>query len=74
MKWREYPGDVLPVWVAEMDVLTPEPVAEALVGAVRRGIPGIRTGLVMRRLWVTSLCGGGGGMGLWRRGRRWCRM
>lgn len=40
MKWREYPGDVLPVWVAEMDVLTPEPVAEALVGAVRRGDTG----------------------------------
>ena len=40
MKWRGYPGDVLPVWVAEMDVLTPEPVAEALVGAVRRGDTG----------------------------------
>ena len=40
MKWREYPADVLPLWVAEMDVLTPEPVAEALVGAVRRGDTG----------------------------------
>ena len=40
MKWRQYPDDVLPLWVAEMDVPTPGPVAEALIAAVRRGDTG----------------------------------
>lgn len=40
MKWRKYGGDVLPLWVAEMDVSTPEPVVEALVGAARWGDTG----------------------------------
>jgi cysteine-S-conjugate beta-lyase len=40
MKWRTYPEDVLPLWVAEMDVPTPEPVAEAIAAAVRRGDTG----------------------------------
>src|SRR3954463_8625468 len=44
MKWREYPSDVLPLWVAEMDVPTPEPVAEALAAAVRRGGTGYPVG------------------------------
>ncbi|MEZ0114238.1 cystathionine beta-lyase [Catenulispora sp. EB89] len=44
MKWRKYPEDVLPLWVAEMDVPTPEPVAEALIGAVRRGDTGYPLG------------------------------
>jgi cystathionine beta-lyase len=44
MKWREYPSDVLPLWVAEMDVPTPEPVAEALFAAVRRGDTGYPAG------------------------------
>jgi len=44
MKWRHYPEDVLPLWVAEMDVATPEPVAEALLAAVRRGDTGYPVG------------------------------
>jgi len=40
MKWRRYPEDVLPLWVAEMDVATPGVVAEALGDAVRRGDTG----------------------------------
>lgn len=44
MKWRQYPEDVLPLWVAEMDVPTPEPVAAALVEAVRRGDTGYPLG------------------------------
>jgi cystathionine beta-lyase len=44
MKWRQYAPDVLPLWVAEMDVPTPEPVAEALVAAVRRGDTGYPLG------------------------------
>ncbi|MFY1632721.1 MalY/PatB family protein [Solwaraspora sp. WMMB335] len=44
VKWRTYPPDVLPVWVAEMDVDLPEPVAEAIVAAVRAGDLGYATG------------------------------
>ncbi len=36
-KWRHYPTDVLPLWVAEMDVALAEPIERALVDAVRRG-------------------------------------
>lgn len=49
MKWHKYPDDVLPLWVAEMDVPTPEPVAEALVAAVRRGDTGYPIGDVYTR-------------------------
>ena len=38
MKWRKYGGDVLPLWVAEMDVLTPEPVAEAFARCREHGL------------------------------------
>lgn len=34
MKWRTYPSDVLPMWVAEMDV----PLAPAVTGAVTRAL------------------------------------
>jgi cysteine-S-conjugate beta-lyase len=44
MKWRAHPADVLPLWVAEMDVLTPEPVARALADAVARGDTGYPAG------------------------------
>ncbi|MDN4483352.1 MalY/PatB family protein [Demequina lignilytica] len=36
-KWRHYAPDVLPLWVAEMDVDLAEPIQEALVRAVRDG-------------------------------------
>ena len=36
-KWRRYPADVLPLWVAEMDVTLAAPVVEALVAAARAG-------------------------------------
>ena len=29
-KWRAYPPDVLPLWVADMDFVSPEPVIRAL--------------------------------------------
>jgi cysteine-S-conjugate beta-lyase len=44
MKWRQYPADVLPVWVAEMDVPAPPPVVEAVVEAMRRGDTGYPIG------------------------------
>ncbi|MCO5966963.1 MalY/PatB family protein [Actinoallomurus soli] len=40
VKWREYPSDVLPMWVAEMDTPLAEPVAEALTRAIARGDTG----------------------------------
>ncbi len=43
-KWRTFPEDVLPLWVAEMDVELAEPVAAALVDAVRRGDTGYAYG------------------------------
>lgn len=39
-KWRTYPDDVLPLWVAEMDYPLAEPVAEAVMAAVRRNDTG----------------------------------
>lgn len=36
-KWRHYPSDVLPLWVAEMDVALAEPIERALVHAVQGG-------------------------------------
>ncbi len=44
MKWRYYPQDVLPVWVAEMDVLPAEPVARAITDAVALGDTGYPAG------------------------------
>ncbi len=40
MKWRTYAADVLPLWVAEMDVPLAEPVVEAVTRAVRDGDTG----------------------------------
>ena len=39
-KWTTYDADVLPLWVAEMDVDLAEPVREALERAVRDGDTG----------------------------------
>ncbi|MFF8833196.1 MalY/PatB family protein [Streptomyces sp. NPDC015131] len=44
VKWRAYPDDVLPLWVAEMDVPLAEPVAEALHRAVALGDTGYPAG------------------------------
>ncbi|WP_394613950.1 MalY/PatB family protein [Lentzea sp. JNUCC 0626] len=44
MKWRYYDEDVLPVWVAEMDVLLAEPVESAIIDAVKRGDTGYPNG------------------------------
>lgn len=39
-KWRAYPDDVLPLFVAEMDYPLAEPIADALIAAVRRSDTG----------------------------------
>ncbi|WP_420117059.1 MalY/PatB family protein [Micromonospora sp.] len=44
VKWREYPDDVLPLWVAEMDVPLAEPVARAITDAVALGDTGYSAG------------------------------
>lgn len=44
MKWRSYPADVLPLWVAEMDVPLAEPVARALTEAIAIGDTGYPAG------------------------------
>jgi cystathionine beta-lyase len=40
LKWKLYGDDVLPLWVADMDFLTPEPVLAALRRAVEHGVFG----------------------------------
>lgn len=44
-KWREYPEDVLPLFVADMDFRSPEPVARALRAYIDCGIFGYPRGL-----------------------------
>jgi cystathionine beta-lyase len=44
VKWRAYPADVLPVWVAEMDCVLAPPVARALADAVALGDTGYPAG------------------------------
>lgn len=40
IKWNQYPADVLPLWVADMDFLTPEPIRNALHEMLDRGVLG----------------------------------
>jgi cystathionine beta-lyase len=40
IKWRKYDPDVLPMWVADMDFLSPRPVIQALRERVEQGIFG----------------------------------
>src|SRR5215216_2063245 len=40
IKWTQYPADVLPLWVADMDFLTPEPIRNALREMLDRGVLG----------------------------------
>jgi cystathionine beta-lyase len=44
VKWRRFPPDVLPVWVAEMDVPLAEPVARAVSDAIALGDTGYPAG------------------------------
>lgn len=44
MKWRRYPDDVLPLWVAEMDVPLAPPVHAALKTAIDSGDTGYPAG------------------------------
>jgi cystathionine beta-lyase len=44
MKWRTYPEDVLPLWVAEMDVALAAPVVRAVTDALALGDTGYPAG------------------------------
>ncbi len=48
VKWNAYPEDVLPMWVADMDFISPEPVLQALQKRINHGVfgyPGKNHGL-----------------------------
>ncbi len=40
IKWKWYPEEVLPMWVADMDFKTPEPILNALQARVAHGVFG----------------------------------
>lgn len=40
IKWNQYPADVIPMWVADMDFLTPEPIRNALHAMLDHGVLG----------------------------------
>jgi cystathionine beta-lyase len=40
IKWNYYDPDVLPLWVADMDFVSPEPVIQALTQRARQGVFG----------------------------------
>jgi len=40
LKWNAYDDDLLPMWVADMDFLTPDPVIQALRDRVNHGVFG----------------------------------
>ena len=54
MKWRTYPADVLPLWVAEMDVPLAAPVAQAIADAVAIGDTGYPAGTAYAQEMASS--------------------
>jgi cysteine-S-conjugate beta-lyase len=40
LKWTQYPPDVLPLWVADMDFMTPEPIRDVLHATLDHGVLG----------------------------------
>jgi cystathionine beta-lyase len=56
LKWTAYPPDVLPLWVADMDFVSPEPVLRALQARSAHGIFGYpRPQPALRQLIVERL-------------------
>lgn len=53
IKWRHYPEDVLPLWVAEMDVPLAEPVVAALTDAIHLGDTGYPAGTAFAEALAT---------------------
>ncbi len=40
IKWNRYPEDVLPMWVADMEFVTPKPIRDALRASIEKGVLG----------------------------------
>lgn len=40
IKWTQYPADVVPLWVADMDFRTPQPILDALQATLEHGVLG----------------------------------
>lgn len=40
IKWTQYPEDVMPLWVADMDFRTPEPILDSLRATLDHGVLG----------------------------------
>jgi cystathionine beta-lyase len=58
VKWHHYGDDVLPMWVADVDFLSPEPVIRALRERVEHGVFGYGTDLPeLRQVSVDRLAG-----------------
>jgi cystathionine beta-lyase len=58
VKWHHYGDDVLPMWVADMDFLSPEPVIRALRERAEHGVFGYGTDLPeLRQVCVDRLAG-----------------
>ena len=53
IKWRAHAADVLPLWVAEMDVVLAPPIVEALTDTIARGDTGYPAGTG----YAEALCG-----------------
>lgn len=57
VKWGVYPADVLPMWVADMDFVSPQPVIDALKKRVEHGVFGYPMEtpefkeVVVQRMW-----------------------
>jgi cystathionine beta-lyase len=45
LKWQTYDPDIIPMWVADMDFRSPEPVIQALVKRVQHGVYGYPAGV-----------------------------
>jgi cystathionine beta-lyase len=61
-KWNRYDPDVLPLWVADMDFRSPEPVIQAMRERVEHGVFGYETDpqtlrevVVERTTWFSCL-------------------
>lgn len=52
VKWRVYPPDVLPLWVAEMDVRQAPAVVDAVGQAMTRGDTGYDMGVAYGEAWA----------------------
>jgi cystathionine beta-lyase len=54
IKWTAYDPDILPMWVADMDFRSPEPIRQALAKAVEHGIFGYEFAIGTLRELVAS--------------------